>query len=128
MATMVEKVKEEIRKVFVIGVFFAVGFCLIDLSDRLLTRGSGIQIASFATAIIGGLVVAKVLLIVDVFPFVHAFPAKPLIHNIIWKSSLYIGASIVFRYIEPLLKNLFRGMSFAAAQHSAIREVMSPRF
>ena len=63
------------------AVYFSAGFCMITVAERLFTRGSGVEVASFARAIVGGLIVAKVLLLVDLVPFVNAFPHKPLIHN-----------------------------------------------
>src|SRR6516162_6612757 len=101
MPPLVAKVKEEVRKMLVVAVFFATGFCIIIIHNRLLTSGSGIAIAGFARAMIGGLIVAKVLLTVNLLPFVHAFPNKPLIQNITWKTSLYVVASLIFLYIEP---------------------------
>jgi hypothetical protein len=121
------KVKEEIRKVLVAASFFATGFCLIIVAERLFVRGSSIEIAGVVRALVGGLIVAKVLLLVDLLPFVHAFPDKPLVHNIVWKSSLYVAASLVFRYIEPLIKNLFKGQGLAASHSGALQELMLPR-
>ncbi len=121
------RLKEEIRKILVVAVFFSTGFLLIMLAERLFTRGSSIEIAGYARAVVGGLVVAKVLLLVDLVPFVHAFPDKPLIHNIVWKSSLYIAASVVFMYIEPLIKHLFKGLGLPASHALALQELMQPR-
>jgi hypothetical protein len=73
------------------------------------------------------LIVAKVLLSVNLLPFVHAFPGKPLLPNIMWKSSLYVAGGVIFLYIEPLLKNLFRGAGLAMSHSRAWQEVMSPR-
>jgi len=127
MPKAIARVTEELRKVLVVAAFFATGFLLIRFAERLFTQGSGIEIAGYARALIGGLIVAKVLLIVDLAPFVHAFPDKPLIHNIVWKSSLYVAASVIFLYADPLVKHLFKGMSLSAANHGAIQEVMRPR-
>ena len=127
MPKAIARVTEELRKVLVVAAFFATGFLLIRFSERLFTQGSGIEIAGYARALIGGLIVAKVLLIVDLAPFVHAFPDKPLIHNIVWKSSFYVAASVIFLYADPLVKHLFKGMSLSAANHGAIQEVMRPR-
>ncbi len=121
------RIKEEVRKVLGAALFFSTGFCLIRVADRLLTRGTGIELASFAQAVIGGLIVAKILLIVDVFPFVQAFPHKPLLHNIVWKSSLYVAASLVFQYLEPLIKHLWRGLDLVAAHRSALEGFALPR-
>jgi hypothetical protein len=127
MSPSVARAKEEVRHLLVAAVFFATGFCLIILAERLFVEGSRIESISLVRALVGGLVVAKVLLLVDLLPFVHAFPDKPLIHNIVWKSSLYVAAALVFRYIEPLVKNLFKGMSLYASHSGAMRELMLPR-
>ena len=127
MPGVVAKAKEEFRKILVIAVFFSAGFCLIHVSNRLLTEGSHVEIASLARAIFGGLIVAKVLLLVDLLPFVNAFPGRPLMRNIVWKSSIYVAASVIFLYIEPLLKNLFRGAGVLVANSRAWQELMLPR-
>ena len=127
MPSLATKVKEEVRKMLVVAVFFALGFCIIILHNRLLTHGSGIEIAGFARAMIGGLIVAKVLLTVNLLPFVHAFPDKPLIQNISWKTSLYVVASIIFLYMEPFLKSLVKGMGIFASHSRAWQELMLPR-
>ena len=79
MHPTVEKTKEEVGKILVIAVFFAIGFCIISLHNRLLVVGSQIQIASYARALVGGLIAAKVSLTVNHLPFFDAFPHKPMI-------------------------------------------------
>jgi hypothetical protein len=120
--------KEEFRKVMGVAAFFAAAFCLIVLANKLMVEGSDIEVVSFATAIFGGLIVAKVLLIADLLPFVDAFRGKPLIYNIVWKSLIYITASLIFHYIEPLVKFLFTGASLAAAHHHAMQAFTHPMF
>lgn len=119
--------KEEIRKILLTAAFFSTGFCIIVLCNRLLTEGTSIEVASFGRALVGGLIVAKVLLSVDLLPFVHAFPHKPLVHNIGWKSSLYVVAGVIFLYIEPFFKNLFRGAGLYMAHSRAWHELTLPR-
>lgn len=127
MSGLVAKAKEEVRKILVVAVFFSAGFCLILASNRLLTEGSRVELASLSRAILGGLIVAKVLLSVDLLPFVHAFPGKPLVQNILWKSSLYVAGGVIFLYIEPLLKNLFKGAGLFVSHSRAWQELMLPR-
>jgi hypothetical protein len=127
MSGIVVKVKEEIRKMLVVALFFSIGFSLIHISNRLLTEGSSVELNSLTRAIFGGLIVAKVLASVDLLPFVHAFPGKPLVQNIVWKSSLYVAGGVIFLYIEPLLKNLFRGAGLFVAHSRALQELMLPR-
>jgi hypothetical protein len=126
MSGVVAKVKEEVRKILVVAVFFSAGFCLIHLSNRMLTEGSQVELASLTRAIFGGLIVAKVLLSVDLLPFIHAFPGRPLARNIGWKSSIYVAGGVIFLYIEPLLKNLFRGAGLFVSHSRAWQELMLP--
>lgn len=127
MPGAVAKVKEEVRKILVAALFFSTGFCLIHVSNRLLTEGSHVELASLSRAIFGGLIVAKVLASVDVLPFVHAFPGRPLVQNIVWKSSLYLAGGVIFLYIEPFVKNLFRGAGLFLSNSRAWQELMLPR-
>jgi len=64
MPPLTVRVKEEVRKLLIAAIFFSVGFLLLILHNRLLTLGSGIEIAGFTRALVGGLIVAKVLLVV----------------------------------------------------------------
>jgi len=127
MSGVVAKVQEELRKILVVAVFFSAGFCLIHISNQLLTEGSHVETASLIRAIFGGLLVAKVLLSVNVFPFVRAFLGRPLLPNIVWKSSLYVAGCVTFLYAEPLLKNIFRGHGLFASHSHALQELMLPR-
>ena len=127
MPGVIAKAKEEFRKILVVAMFFSAGFCLIHVSNRLLTEGSRVELASLTRALFGGLIVAKVLLSVDLLPFVHAFPGRPLVQNILWKSSLYVAGGVIFLYFEPLAKNVFRGAGLFVAHSRAWQELMLPR-
>jgi len=120
-------VKQEVGKFLATAVFFSTGFCLILLAERLVARAAGIEVASVFQAIYGGLIVAAILRVVDSLPFVNAFSSKPLIYNIVWKSSLYIAASLVYRYLKPLVKYLFQGMSLPVAASGAMHEFLLTR-
>lgn len=122
-----ERLLEELRKIFAIALFFSVAFCIIIFADNLTVPASGVGI-SYAKALIGGLIVAKVLLIVDLLPIVDRFYGKPLVNNIVWKSTLYVAASLVFRYIDPVVTSLFKGLGLAAGHHEAVHRFAQPRF
>ena len=127
MHPSVERVKAEAGKLVVVAVFFAIGFCIITLHNRLLVEGSQIQIASYARALVGGLIAAKVLMTVDMMPFFDAFPHKPMVYNIAWKTSLYAVGAIGFLYTEPFLKHLVKGAGLSASHHQAWHELTLPR-
>lgn len=127
MSGVFSTAKHEVGKFLATALFFSTGFCLILTSERLVTRGSGIEVASLFQALYGGLIVAAVVRVVDSLPFVDACSGKPLLHNIVWKSSLYIAGSLVYRYVKPLVKYLFQGLSLPAAGHNALHEFLLAR-
>jgi cell shape-determining protein MreD len=127
MHPVAERAKTEARKILVTAVFFAIGFCIIVLHNRLLVEGSHIQVASYARALVGGLIAAKVLLTVDMLPFFEAFPQKPMIYNIAWKTSLYSVGAMVVLYLDPFLRHLVKGAGLYASHHQAWQGLMLPR-
>ena len=121
-----ERLREELRKVLAIALFFAVGFSIIIFTNSLTGPSAGV--VPYSKAIIGGLIVAKVLLIVDLWPGIDRFKGKPLIHNILWKSLLYTAASLVFRFLDPVITFLFKGQGLSAGVHEALQSFTRPRF
>ena len=122
------RVAAEVRKLLGVAVFFALASCLVVFSDKLLVWGSQIKTATFATAIVAGLIIAKVLLLVDMLPFVDAFPDRPLMYNIAWKAPIYVTAVLAFRYLERLIHHLFAGEGIAAASTLALQPFTQPTF
>ena len=127
MRQAVARAQHEIRRMMVAAAFFATGFCLIHVSNQLFTEGSTVQIARLSQAIIGAFLVAKVLALVDLLPWVDAFPDPPLVLNIVWKTSLYVLGGVVFLYIEPFLKNIFKGSGMLTSHLRAWQELILPR-
>ena len=60
-------------------------------------------------------------------PFLDAFPHKPIIYNIGWKTLLYAAGALVFLYTEPFLKHLIGGSGLYSSRSAAWRELMLPR-
>jgi hypothetical protein len=121
-------IKEEMLKMLPAVVFFAAAFSLLVLNERVTVRGSAIEATSFAKALVGALIVAKVLLLVNLLPFINRFPDRPLVYNICWKTSLYLLASLPFRYLDAWGRTLFLSGSLAVAHQAALEEFTRPRF
>ena len=128
MRRFLEWFKKEFVQYIGSAIFFAAAFCLIALANKLMVAGSKVHVASFAKAIIGGLIVAKLLFFVDLIPGVDAFRGKPLIFNILWKTPIYLIMSLVYRYLEPVIGSVVAGMSVAESHARAIEEFTHPAF
>jgi len=109
-------------------IFFIISFELLAFTQALILKQYGISAEAFVTAIIMALVVAKVVVIVDLFPIVNRFPEKPLAYNIAWKTVIYFIASFLFRYVEHLVHFWRQTGNFGEANHKMFDEIVWPHF
>lgn len=100
VANVIAKLKHEFLGMIPTAIFFFVSFQLLALTRSLILEEYGIDVTTFLAATIGALVVAKVVMIVDLLPFVNRYPEKPLIYNVVWKTTLYVLAALVVRFVE----------------------------
>jgi hypothetical protein len=103
MSSFGHKVKHLIRELIPPVVFFFVAFQLLAFTHALMLRGYGIEVTTFVAATVGALVVAKVVLLADLLPFINRFPGRPLIYNIAWKTTIYFVAALLVRYLEEFI-------------------------
>ena len=120
--------KHEFLEIIPPTVFFFIAFTLIIATKTLILQEYNIHASGFGMALIGGLLVGKVVLIVDTLPFVNKFPNKPLIYNVVWKSLIYFIAAMIVRYLEHLSHFLLQHESFVQAHHHLMAEVVWPHF
>lgn len=118
-----ERIRHELREFIPVALFFLVAFQLLALTQTLLLRQEGIRISSFVAAAMGALIVAKVILIADHFTFMNRFPHKPLIHNVLWRTALYLVGSVVVRYAEQLFHSWRHAGGFLAGNRALLMEL-----
>lgn len=128
MNSILSRVKHELGEVIPPAVFFFVAFQLIAFTRALMLEEYGIRTSTFVAATIGALIVAKVVLIVDLVPFVNQFPEKPLIYNVLWKTGIYLVAALLVRYIEHLIPFVREHGDLALANRHLLDEVVWPHF
>lgn len=125
---LLEKIKHEFLLVLPPVIFFFFAFLLLAITQRLVQRQYGIPLSGFGGAVIGALLVGKVVLIVDSLPFMNKFPGKPLLYNIAWKSSVYFLATFLVRYIEHIFPLLRKYGAITEAHRRLVAEVIWPHF
>src|SRR5260221_8515736 len=95
-----QRVKHLVQEMIAPTLFFFVTFQLLALTRALMLKRYGIDVTTFATATIGALVAAKVVVLADLLPFINRFPGRPLIWNIVWKTAIYLTVAFVLHYLE----------------------------
>jgi hypothetical protein len=120
--------KEEFLKVLPPTIFFFITFCLLLMTRRLILREYGLPLTGFANAIIGALIVGKVVLVVDNFRFMNLYPHKPLIYNVLWKTSVYLLATLLVRYVEHLIPFVKQYGGIDEGNRHLLEEIIWPHF
>jgi chromate transport protein ChrA len=128
MNKFLSRLKHEFVEIIPPTVFFFTAFQVIAFSRALMLEQYGIRVSTFVTASIAALVVAKVVLIVDLLPFVNRFPEKPLIYNVVWKTAIYIVAALLVRYVEHLIPFVRESGDLATANRRLFGELVWPHF
>jgi hypothetical protein len=128
MAGFTSRLKHELVEAIPTAVFFFIAFQVIIFSRALMLEQYGVRISTFSTATIAALIVAKVILIADLLPFVNRFHEKPIIYNVVWKTMIYLVGALLVRYIEHLIHFVRKYGDFALANRQLIDEVIWPNF
>ena len=128
MSQVWAKVKHEFYEVIPPTIFFLISFYIVVLDRALMAKEYGLQPASMMGATIGALLVAKVVLIADMLPAINRFPEKPLIYNVVWKTVIYVAASLFVHYLEHLVPLWWRLGSLGAANEQLRSEMVWPHF
>jgi hypothetical protein len=128
MSALLDWIKKELREVLPAVIFFLVAFNLICFTEDIMLEESGVRYTSFLGATIGALVAGKVLLAVDLLPFLDRFRGRPLIYGTLWKASLYSLAAFLFRVGEHLVPWAVKEGGLAAGSRHMLATVEWPRF
>lgn len=126
--TIAGRLRHEIAEAVPPAIFFFVAFQIIALTQALLLEQYGIRISVFVTATVAALLVAKVVLLADMLPFVNRYPDRPLAWNVAWKTLIYITAALLVRVIEHVVKFWLKYGEFTTAMEKILEEVVWTHF
>ena len=121
-------VKKELLEMVPPTIFFFVMFSIILLIRTIQAEEYDIAVSSIAAIAILALIFGKSILIIDALPLFHWFRKKRLIHNVIWRSCLYLMIVLAFQYLEELIPLLPKFDTIALASEHLMEEVKWPNF
>jgi hypothetical protein len=125
---LLKSIKHDFFEILPPTIFFFIAFSLILATKLLMLREYGISWTGFGAAVIGAILVGKVVLMVDKLPFVNRFPDRPLMYNASWKSLIYFLAALLVRYLDHVVPLLLKHESLIEASRHLIGEVVWPQF
>ena len=103
MSELFAKVKEEIIEVLPPTIFFFITLHLVAIVRVLMLKGSGIAVSTPLQVTVAALILGKAVLIADLLPFINLYPHKPLIYNVVWKTTIYVLVAALVHYLERLI-------------------------
>jgi len=95
--------RREVNGIIPAIIYFLITFNLLHFVAALARQPGDIRYYNTLGVSIFALVVGKVVLIVNCFSFINAFPNRPLIYNILWKLFVYNFAIFLFRIVDLLI-------------------------
>ncbi|BAQ64135.1 hypothetical protein [Geminocystis sp. NIES-3709] len=118
-----EKLKEEIKKISSLALFFLIGFGYILLVMKLFLAEYDINTYVFSKAVISALVAAKAVAIMDMTPLLNRYSKSPRYIQVLYKTFLYTLTVSIITFIE----NLFHAYKEAKAIKPAIELFLETR-
>ena len=128
MSKLFAKIKEEFHALLPPTLFFFVTLHIVALVRVLMLKGTGIELNTSVSVTIAALILGRTVLIADMLPFINRYPDKPLVYNIVWKTSLYVVVSIIIHYLERLIDFWREAGGFIAANEKLWAEMVWPHF
>jgi hypothetical protein len=128
MSTLAQKLGHEVQKLVPVALYFLVASQLVALVQKVALAEHGITGPGLIKAVIVAMVVAKVVLVVDLLPFMNVFEHKPVVWNTTWAALLYFVVTLVLQLAESLTGPLLSTGDLGAALDEAAAETPWPRF
>jgi hypothetical protein len=128
MSKLSNNIKEEVLAVIPPTIFFFITLHIVALVRALMIKGTGIAPLSTVSIAIAALILGKAVLIADMLPFINCFPHKPLIHNVAWKTLIYVLISVLIHYLEHLFDFWRQTGGLVAANEKLLAEIVWPHF
>ena len=105
-----ERAKEELRAFLILTLYLWVFLGSFTIYRRLLMAERGaIPYLHYGISLIEALIIAKVILIADLFKFTRRFQDRQLIVPVLYKSVLFFLLILVFGVLEHLVEGWVRG-------------------
>jgi hypothetical protein len=128
MSKLFAKVKEEIIAVLPPTIFFFITLHLVAIVRVLMLKGSGIAFSTPLQVTVAALILGKAVLIADLLPFINLYPHKPLIYNVVWKTTIYVLVATLVHYLERLADSWKETGSLVAGNQKLLADIVWPPF
>lgn len=120
--------KRELKELLIISAVFFVIFVLFLLLKKVIMDDYKLDYYVLVTALVGSLIIAKVVLIFDLLPVTKKTDHLPNIFRVFFRSLIYILGYMIYTFLEHLTRGLVEGEGFSKAIDSTLHDFTTPAF
>jgi len=128
MAKILGKLKQEFLEVLPPTIYFFLALHIVAFVRILMTKGTEFAQISTTTIAVAALILGKAVLIADWLPVINRYPEKPLVFNVVWKTTIYQVIATAIHYLERLVEFSRAAGGLAAGNEKLLAEVVWPHF
>jgi len=126
--TKESKLKKELKQILAISATFFVMFLLFMLLKKTMLAAYNIEFHAFGLALVGALIIAKVVLLVDLLPLTKRMDNHSNIYSVLFRSFIYLVGFTIFTLLEHFVKGLIGGDNFSQAWVHSFHHIGSVKF
>lgn len=128
MSRLFKSAGREIKELLPVWLFFFLAFSLLRVTQTVTVQQYGLHFTTPSLVLLGSLIVAKAFLLIDMFSFVERFRGRPLIYDVLWKTSIYFVGSFIIYFLEQLVELGIKHRSLSFGWNQVTTAVSSFRF
>tara|TARA_B100000809_G_scaffold32497_1_gene28382 strand:+ start:55243 stop:55749 length:507 start_codon:yes stop_codon:yes gene_type:complete len=121
--SFIQKVKKEIIEILLVTAYFLLCFGVLILIKKLTLGQVKVEYYGFSAALIGALIMSKVVILLDKTPLGKMYIRQALYKHVLIKSIIYTLVVSFVLFLENLIHTLLEGESFT----EAIKTILSHR-
>lgn len=126
MSRFLKKLKDEVINAIPAIIYFLIIFNLLHFISNLAHQPGDIKVFGYWTMTLAALIVGKVIVLVNCFSFINAFPHKPIVYNVIWKVFVYNVLILLLVICHILIHLTLKYHDFKAATARLIWDLGLP--
>jgi hypothetical protein len=129
MSKMWSWLNKEFHEILPVWAFFFVALGLFSMTVSAILARYQVQLDRPHEYLVGSLIMAKVVLLVDTFAGNKWLRGRPLIYPTLWNTGLYFLGAVVLEHVERLLTIMRRQhVGFAQAARETLNNMGEPRY
>src|SRR5215470_8090362 len=129
MSKMWNWIKKEFYEILPVWAFFLFAMGLLSFTVSAVLGKYHIELARPHEYVVGSLIVAKAVLLIDAFVNKEWLRGRPLIYPTLWNTGLYFLAAVAFDNLERLFTLVWRQhFRFDQATREILSNMAEPRY